>query len=328
MKLPKNLVVQLKNLLFRAMFLSERIGVQVVPRHYYSPVADRRWLAEHPDLWQVKYELPGWRLDDQLTWLRRVCADYLNEVGGFPFIAQSERLGIPFRYGPVEGQVLHCAIRTLTPPLIVEVGSGSSTVIATEAVRMNVAEGRRGSRIVTIDPFASTEVEKLPDVEVRRIPAQAAPADLFDELGRDDLLFLDSTHVLRTGSELHRLYLEVLPHLKSGITVHIHDIYLPWMYSPRVLVEPWDWQETALLAALLIGNPDLEILCCQSALHDARSDQLRAILPDYVPRRFENGLDAGVGSHFPASTWIQTGGSGRGDSGLTRAEYGHTGREQ
>ena len=299
--------MRLKGLVFRAMFLSERVGIQVVPRHFYSPVADRRWLAEHTQLWQVRYELPGWSLDTHLTWLRRVCADHLDEVSGFSFIGQSERMGVPFRYGHIEGQVLHCAIRTLAPPLIVEIGSGSSTVIAAEAVRMNVAEGKRGSRIVTVDPFASEELDKLQDVEVRRIPAQAAPPDLFAELGSGDLLFIDSTHVLRTGSELHRLYLEVLPHLRSGVAVHIHDIYLPWMYSPRVLAEPWDWQETALLAALLIGNPGFEVLCCQSALHDARSDQLRTIFPDYVPRRLRNGLDTGVGSHFPASTWIQTG---------------------
>lgn len=296
---------RLKQILFRVFLLFERAGVHVLPRHYYSPVAERRWLRDNPGLWQRRYDL-GWNLDEQLAWLDETCSGYLGEVSGFSFLDRVRDLGLAFRYGEVEGQVLHCAVRKLAPRLIVEVGSGSSTVISSDAVALNEAENRPGARIIAIDPFAPPELVSLRNVEVQTTPAQAIPFQVFGELNRGDILFLDSTHVLRTGSELHRLYLDIMPKLKPGVIVHIHDIYLPWMYSPRVMEEFWDWQETALLAALLADNEHLRVLCCQSALHDARSGQMKAILPDYEPRPLEMGLDARGQGHFPASTWLLT----------------------
>ena len=298
-----------KRAAFRAFLLLERLGLHVQPRHFYSSVADRRWLSGNPKLWRRRIELTGphWDLEAQLAWLRETCATHLEEVSGFAFMERLGELGVGFRYGYVEGQVLHCAVRTLAPPRIVEVGSGASTVITADAARRNEAEGRGGSRIVAVDPYAPAELRALDNVEVRDIPAQLVPAELFAELGEGDLLFLDSTHVVKTGSELHRLYLEVLPSLASGVTVHVHDIYLPYLFSPWVLGDFWDWQETALLAALLTQSERFEVLCCQSALHDAVPESLREVLPDYRPLKLVDGLDRGRGEgHYPSSIWLRT----------------------
>ncbi len=79
-------------------------------------------------------------------------------------------------------------------------------------------------------------------------------------LGAGDLLFIDSTHVVRTGSELAHIYLELIPRLQPGVVIHIHDIYLPYLYSPDIYESMFDWQETTLVAALLTGNPGLRVL--------------------------------------------------------------------
>ncbi len=297
-----------KRAFFRLFLALERLGVHVLPRHFYSPVADRRALGRDRSSWRRPTPLTGveWDLDAQLRWVEATCAEHLDEVRGFSFLSGLAERGIEFRYGPVEGQVLHCAVRSLASPLIVEVGSGASTALIADAAARNEAEGRGVSRIVSIDPYAPPELARLPNVELVGVPVQRAPAEPFEALSEGDLLFIDSTHVLKTGSDLPRIYLELLPSLPAGVTLQVHDVYLPYLYSPAVLSDLWDWQETALLAALLTNNPRLEVLCCQSALHDAMPERLRTVLPDYEPRKLDDGIDTSGGGHFPASIWLRT----------------------
>jgi predicted O-methyltransferase YrrM len=296
---------------FRLFLLLERLGYHLLPRHFYSPVADRRRLERNPDLWQRPISLPGvdWDLDAQLGWLRETCSEHLEEVEGFPFLSELTAGGTPFGYGPIEGQVLHCAVRRLAPGLVVEVGSGTSTMLIAEAAKRNRSEGRGGTRIVTIDPYPPAQLNDMPEVESVALPAQEVPNEVFQELGPGDLLFIDSTHSLKAGSELPRLYLDLLPALAAGVTVQIHDVFLPYTYSPGILrADLWDWQETVLVAGLLTGNSQLQVLCCLSALHDAAPELIGEVLPDYVPLPMSSGLDTGEGSgHYPSSLWLQTG---------------------
>lgn len=298
-----------KAALFRLFRALERFHVHVMPRHFYSPVADRTWLGRNERLWRRPVEITGirWDLEAQFEWLRATCSGYLSEVSGAPFLATIKERGIDFRYGVLEGEVLHCVMRSFAPRTVVEVGGGASTALIADAAAANASEGRGEARIVTVDPYASPLLERLERVEVLRVPAQVAPMELFTRLGAGDLLFIDSTHTLKTGSELPRLYLEVLPRLAPGVLVQIHDIFLPFVYSPWILSDLWDWQETTLLAALLTGNQHLDILCCLSALHHAMPEPLQDLLPDYRPRPIVGGIDEGKkDGYFPDSIWLRT----------------------
>jgi hypothetical protein len=296
-------VSRAKQAAFRAFYALERAGVHVLPRYFYSPVADRHWMAKNPGLWQQRYDM-GWDLDEQAAWLRDICSSHLDEVKGFGFIAAGEERGITFRYGKIEGQALHCLVRELAPPRIVEVGSGASTFISSTASDRNAEEGRQASMITAIDPFAPPPLEDLHNVTVEKVPAQAVPLGRFTDLEAGDLLFLDSTHALHAGSELQRLYLKIVPSLAPGVVIHVHDVFLPWMHRPTIMSDFWDWQETALLAALLTGNDRLKVLCCQSALHDARPAELEEIFPDYFPKKLESGLEVEDVGYFPSSLWM------------------------
>lgn len=297
-----------KRFLPRVNRVTERFGLRVQPVHYYSEVPDRRALEADRAPWARPVELTGvtWDLDAQLAWLEKMCAPYVAEVAG---LAEYEALGRDRGpgYGPIESQVLHCVVRSLAPARILEVGSGVSTVISRRAADRNAAEGRTTTAITCIEPHPRDALRALPGVEVVAEPAQSADGAHFAALRAGDLLFIDSTHAVRTGSELARLYLEVLPRLAPGVVVHIHDIALPYLFNPDVLHSVFDWQETTLLAALLTGNDRLSVLACESALHHGRPDGLARVLPDYRPRATPDGLNAVAGGgtgHFPSSIWL------------------------
>ncbi|MEJ2887937.1 class I SAM-dependent methyltransferase [Actinomycetospora aeridis] len=293
--------------------VTERAGVRVQPVHYYSEVPDRRGLRTERASWARRVEIVGltWSLDEQLAWLRSVCEPYAGEAAGLELwrgLGTDRGPG----YGPIESVVLHSVVRSLAPARLVEVGSGVSTVISRHAADRNAAEGRGTTTITCVEPHPRDALRALPGVEVVARRAQDADDAVFAALGAGDVLFIDSTHTVRTGSELARLYLEVIPRLAPGVVVHIHDVVLPYLHQPDVLDSVFDWQESTLLAALLTDNPRLRVLACESALHHDRPDELAALLPDYRPRALHDGLyvDDGVGGdgrrrHFPSSIWLE-----------------------
>jgi predicted O-methyltransferase YrrM len=270
-------------------------------------VPDASWLRQHAGLWQNASTLPGlaWDLDAQLRRLERICEPYLHEVAGLKFYNEvaSRRCGPG--YGPVESQVLHCFLRARRPARVIEIGSGVSTACAWHAL----AREPRPFQLTCIEPFPSAALREMAGVRLIAQTCQEVPLSLFSELHEGDLLFIDSTHSVKVGSEVPRIYLEIVPSLRPGVFVHIHDVYLPYLYPPDILTWPfWAWQETVLLAALLTNNPKLEVLFCLSALHYARTAELRSLLPDYQPRTMRGGLfaDGAAPGHFPSSIWLRT----------------------
>jgi hypothetical protein len=143
-------------------------------------------------------------------------------------------------------------------------------------------------------------------------PVQTVPLDVFGALAANDILFIDSSHTVRVGSDVNYLFLEVMPRLARGVLVHIHDIHLPYDYSPSEMEALWfHWSETSLIRALLTGNTGLAIVACLSQLHHQRPDALREIFPDYRPRPTRDGLfidGSDPGLHFPSSLWLRVAG--------------------
>jgi predicted O-methyltransferase YrrM len=272
---------------------------------------DQAWLREHKDLWIQRADLRGinWDLDDQLDWLRETCAPYYREVRGLDFFRNATSSGWGLGFGPIESQVLHCVIRTLAPARILEIGSGVSTACIVNAVRTNVEEKKRESSITCIEPHPSSQFNSLPHIHHIRDFAQAVPREVFADLNDGDLLFIDSSHAVKTGSDVIRIYLDIIPHLPPGVIIHVHDIYLPYLYPRDVFTSFYSWQETVLLTALLTNNSHLSVLACLSALHYDRSAEIQTLLSDYLPEANEEGLYLTVDKlsrHFPSSLWLRT----------------------
>ncbi len=302
---------QAKKFAFKCFSVVDRLGIHILPKHYYSPVPDYAWLKHHKRLWTQRVDLRGveWDLDLQVDWLRRMCQPYYDEVRGLGSFEKATSAGWGPGFGPIESQVLHCVVRSLAPGRILEIGSGVSTACMVEAVKKNEKENKPSTKVTCIEPYPKQVFRRLPDIQLVQDVCQAVPAGVFAELKANDLLFIDCSHAVKLGSDVVKIYLEIIPNLPPGVFIHIHDIYLPYLYPRDALTQFFGWQETALLAALITNNSGLSVLASLSALHYDRSKQLKELLSDYQPQANEEGLlpdTATPAGHFPASLWLRT----------------------
>lgn len=291
---------------FKVFLLLDRFGLHVLPKHYYSPIPDYHWLRTHPEAWRKRASLTGirWDLDRQFQWLAQICEPYYHEVAPLQVYRQ---VGAGFGY--IGAQVLHCFTRAMAPPRIIEIGGGTSTACMVLARSLNQQEGRPFSEITCVEPYPTRALRSLKGITLIEQPWQAVPCSLFTQLQSGDLLFIDSSHSVKVGSDVLRIYLETIPGLPSGVFIHVHDIFLPYLYSRNAFSHPWGCsQETSLLLALLTNNEHLSILACLSALHYDRKEKLAGLLTDYRPQADFEGLYASdpPTGHFPNSIWLLT----------------------
>jgi hypothetical protein len=289
--------------------VGQRLGVDILPRHFYSSIPDMRTLRRD-DAWKQPRSLFGVRgadVDEQLAFVADCCPEPLRQRQreGTIYSRACEENG-EAGFGPIEADFLHCFIATKRPRRVVQVGAGVSTSIILNAAK----EAGYDGRVVCIDPYPT---QFLRDAAARgRIrlvpePAQKVALDELTGVGADGLLYVDSTHTVKPGSEVNRLVLEGLPRLPQGAYVHFHDINLPYDYPRGLFARTmFFWEETTLLLAFLINNPGWTIRASLSMLHYARPAELQKYLPNYRPAKNDHGL--GIGDdpgHFPSSTYLQ-----------------------
>lgn len=309
----------LKRVAFAGHRAAARLGLHVVPRHYYSPVSDPAELEATRASWARPSAMAGvdWDVDAQARRLREVCEPFREEYAANEIYRGAVEGDFGPGYGPLEAQVLHAAVRHLRPARIVEVGSGVSTLCMQAAAARNERDGAPPARITCIEPHPSDALRGLEGVELVAARVQDVPLALFEALGEGDLLFIDSSHQAKTGSDVVHLFLEVLPRLAPGVVVHVHDVYLPYDYSPLAQKTFWHWNETAFLHAFLVHNSRVAVLFCTAALHHERRDTLRELFPGYDPEPVADGLvGPAVGPleyprrHLPCAIYLETRGSG------------------
>lgn len=232
-------------------------GYHILPVHFYSPVPDTRVL-ESSDLWTRSKELSGidWNLECQIEHLVNIFPPFGEEFARELANGQLRRYGFSLdndAFGGVDPLVLYAFLRHYEPDLVLEIGSGHSSRVMAAALSRN----GKGD-LISVDPYPSeqlrAELHDFPHTVIEQ-KVEQLPFDLFDRLNFGDVLFIDSTHTVRSGGDVNFLFLEVLPRLRPGVIVHIHDIFLPEEY-PRewVLDKHIFWAEQYLLQAFLLFN--------------------------------------------------------------------------
>lgn len=289
--------------------LFDRAGIHVLPKSYYSSIPDFAWLRANERLWRRPVKIHGvdWNLDEQMRWLATVCGTYAGEVRD-PWYEELHAARLGQGFGPLDAMILHCFVRHMRPQRIVEVGGGESTGVMVAASRLNEQQGSPAARITSVEPYPSPQLLGLKGVDVVREFAQAVPTTVFEQLAPGDFLFIDSSHTVKTGSEVLRLLLEIVPGLVPGVHVHVHDIVLPFLFTRRFGSNTYDWQESSLLLALLINNSRLRMRFCGSAVEHDRAADIRRLFASYRPRRIDRGLwdPYDRGGHWLLSAYLET----------------------
>ena len=150
--------------------------------------------------------------------------------------------------------LLHCFIRLLKPKCYIEIGCGSTSIISSSALAMNHAEGFP-CIAKYIEPYPSKNLldAKLHG-ELIIDKLENICSNMFSELHENDILFIDSSHVLRTGSDVEHEYINIIPKLNAGVVVHIHDIFTPYYYPKEWLLSEFGGFNEQFLVELLLTN--------------------------------------------------------------------------
>lgn len=269
-----------------------RFGFLPMRVHYYSPIPDLEDLAKRK-IWNRESELVGifFNPEKQVQFLHKLGEAYglecewPNKPTGnlLEFFIESNS----FSYGCAAG--LHSIIRYYKPKRVIEIGSGNSSLIFSSALERNAVEGALSDYSI-VDPYpASVTNENLPSL-TRVIKERVEMLDpiFFEDLGCNDILFIDSGHTVRTGGDVNFLFLDVLPRLAPGVIIHVHDIGLPFEYPKIYFTNPsfrMFWTEAYLLQAFLCLNQEFEILLAMNYLMTREKEEFIRAFPHYDPQR-------------------------------------------
>jgi hypothetical protein len=259
--------------------MADEQGFQIRSTHYYEPTYRE---ADLPANTAVDRSLPGidWNDAAQLQLLTQF--NFADELRAFP---QNKPSAAEFgyqdtQYGNGDAEIYYSMIRNKKPRRIIEIGSGDSTLIANLAVAAN----RRDDSaylcdLICIEPYEMAWLEGT-GVTVIRERVENIDLAFFDTLGPNDILFIDSSHIIRPWGDVLREFHEIIPRVASGVIIHVHDIFSPrdypenWLRAERRL-----WNEQYLLEAFLAFNNRFEIICANNWLWHHHYDDLAKVCP-------------------------------------------------
>ncbi|MCU1274294.1 MAG: hypothetical protein JWO48_1725 [Bryobacterales bacterium] len=293
---------------YRMFRLGQRLGVDVLPRHFYSSIPDVRALSGST-YWRNPMDMVGIAgvdIPSQLAFVQSCCSTAIQEsLKTLDLVSYGTRENGEVGYGPTETDFLYAFATAKRPRRIIQIGAGFSTAILLRAA----ADANYPVEITCIDPFPTEYLKRSHDAgKIKLVPemAQTVDRNVLLSLGDGDMLFIDSTHTAKVGSEVNRLILDILPRLSTGTYVHFHDIYFPYDYTRSLFSDPFFAGESTLLHAFLINNDRYVIRCSLSMLHYAAPNELRALLPNYRPQKNNDGLQTDdVEGHFPSAIYLQ-----------------------
>jgi Methyltransferase domain len=256
------------------------------PGHFYSPIPDLRDVkAREKDIWrrEAAKEIPGIDLNEQaqLELLDRLKAYYAEQ----PFTEEPT----PHRryyfandfFGFCDATIYYCMLRHLKPKRVIEIGSGFSSSVLLDT---NDLFFDSSIRCTFIEPYPERLYSLMGPADGDKIqvisrPLQDIDVDCFRELSPGDILFVDSSHVSKVGSDVNMILFEVIPALAPGVHIHFHDVFYPFEYPREWVYRRWAWNELYILKAFLSHNRDFSISLFPSFLELFHPERLRNALP-------------------------------------------------
>ena len=187
----------------------------------------------------------------------------------------------------VDAHIYWSIIRYFKPKQIIEIGAGQSTLLAGQACLLNEKESGVVTALTAIEPCPGEVFEGgIPGLtNLVQLKVQDVDPALWASLGSGDILFIDSSHVIASGNDVHFEYLEILPRLKPGVFVHIHDISLPKRYPDSYMDMQFYWNEQYLLQAFLTHNSKFEVIWPGNYLMEKCPKEMNALFPEIAEMR-------------------------------------------
>ncbi len=264
----------------------KEISLLFPPGHFYSPIADPLDLrAREGSIWSQVDQMRGidLKVEKQLELLKELKA-HTNDID-WPVEQPVDSTNSYFysndQYPALDAEFLYAALCHFRPKTMIEVGSGFSSLITAEVNRRHfhhaldftcIEPYPRQFLIDGVDGITNLVVKKVEDVE----------PSFFDRLNAGDVLFIDSSHVSKIGSDVNYLFFEVLPRLRVGVMVHIHDIFLPDEYSKTWMIEQGrNWNEQYLLRAFLQFNDSWDVLWSARFMSTRHKEAVHATFPRF-----------------------------------------------
>lgn len=278
--------------------VANQLGQHVTPANFHSTIPDLP-PEDHP-IWERRSgSLPV----DTAAQIAFVESDLARYTGGEfeEATAPAKRHGFRYWNGLFEtadAELLYALLRHIRPKRVLELGSGFSTMITGAALARNAQDGSP-AEFTAVDPEPRTEVaDAIAGVGTfERRDARDLTVDSYAALQAGDVLFIDTSHIVKLGSEVNQLFLEVLPTLAPGVWVQVHDIFLPYEYPRYRLVASGFFNEQYLLHAFLLGNDAWETRLALHAMAREQRERLTAVVPSLG--------ETTLAEYSPSSFWIR-----------------------
>ena len=267
----------------------DRVGIYPLIDHYYEPMINLRHLRR--PLTDTR-PLPGVALDAAAAIARLESLTALPELMQAPPSAYTPDNSM---FGPLDASIYYALIRAHRPRRIVEVGAGMSTVAALAAEERNRADDPAYScDHLCIEPFEQPWLDRLP-VRLLRTPMERCDPAIVDVLEAGDILFVDSSHMIRPQGDVLTAVLEWLGRLSPGVLVHFQDIFTPRDYPRELFSEHrFFWNEQYVVEAFLAFNDRFEVILPVNHLAVEFPARVASLCPAQTPERV-----------IPASFWLR-----------------------
>jgi predicted O-methyltransferase YrrM len=260
---------------------STKAGLNVYPiSDFYSPLPVISDLQKNMSRWCRPSELVGIEYDIETMKIlfKNLEEQYSEEFKGLKVYNEYQTKGFGPGSTELDAQLLYYMVRELKPTNYMEVGSGLSTKYCSMAAQANAATGKPVN-ITCIEPYPYDMLYEIPQIEIIAKEVQDIEFSAFQRLEAGDILFIDSTHIAKIDSDVSYLILEIIPRLKQGVVIHIHDIAFPYnvpypqdlyIFGRKLPDWPWFFNEAILLQAFLSYNTSYQIIASMPLLryHD------------------------------------------------------------
>ncbi|MCL1474926.1 class I SAM-dependent methyltransferase [Argonema antarcticum] len=277
-----------------------KMGYTLIADHYYQPIPNEQEVLIYQNK-ERPLKFINWNLAGQIEFANYLLTKYKSEFNNPEIMSvcgYNEKVS-QIRSG--DSEFLYCLIRENRPQKIIEIGSGGSTQVIAAALKQNFSETKEKAKLISIEPYPWESIQNFQDnyhnfmeFSLLETPVQNTELSIFETLKSKDILFVDSSHVFKQGSDVEFEFLQIYPILKQGVFVHIHDIFFPFDY-PVKWNNKWSrfWNEQYFLELFLQFNNKFEVVTSLSMLAHYQNSVLSENINVYEKNR------------IPGSFWMK-----------------------